>query len=132
MLASLSSFTPTDDAAKPVGAHAVGPRVGIIVPKHRHSGVERNQLKRRLRELVRLRLLPVLPHEASRAAVVLRARPEAYAASFEALARDVDRAAREAVRLLSAPPTNGPTTVDEAALAARLAAGAPSDASSTG
>ena len=32
------------------------PRVGIIVPRHRQSAVARNRLKRRLRELVRLRL----------------------------------------------------------------------------
>lgn len=78
--------------------------MGIIVPKHRHSGVERNRLKRRLRELARLRLLPALPT----GAVLLRARPEAYAASFDALARDVERAAREGARWLanSARPTS--------------------------
>ena len=27
-------------------------RVGIVVPKHKHGSVERNQVKRRLRELV--------------------------------------------------------------------------------
>ncbi len=77
-------------------------RVGIVVPKHKHSGVERNLVKRRLRELARLRLLPVLPG----GAVLLRARPEAYGASFDALARDVERAGREATRWLQARPAS--------------------------
>jgi ribonuclease P protein component len=74
-------------------------RVGIIVPKHRHGAVERNRVKRRLRELARLRLLPVVPS----GAVLLRARPEAYRATFAALARDVERAAREAAKLIASP-----------------------------
>jgi hypothetical protein len=35
-------------------------RVGFVVPKYGHSSVDRNRLKRRLRELVRTRLLPSL------------------------------------------------------------------------
>lgn len=35
-------------------------RVGFVVPKYGHSSVDRNRLKRRLRELVRTRLLPAL------------------------------------------------------------------------
>jgi len=60
------------------------PRVGIIVPKYGKSAVARNTVKRRLRELVRLELLPVL---ATRPAldVVVRAAPSAYAASYEML-----------------------------------------------
>ncbi len=86
-------------------------RVGIIVPKHRHSSVERNVVKRRLRELARLRLLPAVPH----GRVLLRARPEAYAASFDALARDVERAAREAAKLAApgAAPVPAPSTAPE-------------------
>lgn len=72
-------------------------RVGIVVPKHKHSAVARNRVKRRLRELARLRLLPVVPS----GAVWLRARPEAYGASFEALAADVERAVREAIRIVA-------------------------------
>ncbi len=68
-------------------------RVGIIVPRHRHSAVDRNRLKRRLRELVRTRLLPVLPtppglHPCE---LVVRARAEAYDDDFAALARQIDR-----------------------------------------
>src|SRR5215204_1662918 len=57
-------------AASPLGAC----RVGFIVPKHKQTAVARNRLKRRLRELVRLRLLPGAPA----ADVVIRARREAY------------------------------------------------------
>ena len=67
-----------------------------MVPKYKHSGVERNRLKRRLRELARTRLLPTLPP----ADVVIRSRPEAYAASFDALARQVDRAGGQLRRML--------------------------------
>ena len=107
VLASLPAFGEVDAAES-------DSRVGIIVPKYKHTGVERNQLKRRLRELARLRLLPALPA----GAVLLRARPEAYAARFDALARDVERAAREAARWVAAqpaapalapPPTSAPS-----------------------
>jgi RNase P protein component len=55
-------------------------------------------VKRRLRELARLRVLPVVPS----GLVWLRARPEAYRASFAELGADVERAAREAVRIVAA------------------------------
>lgn len=68
--------------------------MGLIVPRHRQTAVARNRLKRRLRELVRTRLLP----EAFPADVVLRARREAYDATFAMLMQDVERAARELAR----------------------------------
>lgn len=98
VLASLQSFLPPDTPAA-LAAEPARPRVGIVVPKHRQSGVARNRLKRRLRELVRLRLLPTLPP----VALVVRARPEAYAASFEQLARQMERIRRDVARL-TAPP----------------------------
>jgi ribonuclease P protein component len=64
-------------AASPV-SH---PRVGLIVPKHKRSSVERNRLKRRLREIVRVDVLPAMP----RIDLVVRARPEAYDASVTVL-----------------------------------------------
>jgi ribonuclease P protein component len=57
------------------------PRVGLIVPKHGRDAVARNQLKRRLREVARLVLLPVLPPTD----VVIRARREAYGAGYPQL-----------------------------------------------
>lgn len=63
----------------------IGLRVGLIIPRFKHSAVERNQIKRRLRELSRLQLLPTsLPVD-----VVLRIRPEAYNASFSILAVEI-------------------------------------------
>ena len=62
-------------------------RIGLIVPRYQQTAVARNRVKRRLRELSRTRLLP------SDIAVdlVIRIRPQAYRASFLALAEDIDR-----------------------------------------
>jgi ribonuclease P protein component len=69
-------------------------RVGLVVPRFKQSAVARNRLKRRLRELTRLRLLP-----ADLAAdVVLRIRPGAYLATFEALALDIAHALAQLTR----------------------------------
>ncbi len=69
------------DSASPV-AH---PRVGVVVPKHRHNAVERNRLKRRLREVLRLEVLPRLADRDAIMDVLVRARREAYNATFEQL-----------------------------------------------
>ena len=61
------------------------PRVGIVVPKHRHKVVDRNKVKRRLRELVRTTLLPDL----DRVDVLIRAKPEAYGSTFNELNADL-------------------------------------------
>ena len=60
-------------------------RVAIVVPKNGRTAVRRNQLKRRVRELARMHLLPA-PASCD---VLLRARPEAYDMEFEGLKRDV-------------------------------------------
>lgn len=67
------------------------------MPKYKHTGVERNLVKRRLRELSRTRLLPALADRPRD--VTMRALPSAYAASFDGLARDVERAIVEIRRL---------------------------------
>jgi len=77
------------------------------VPKYKHSGVERNLVKRRLRELSRTRLLPALADRP--VDVTLRALPSAYAASFDALARDVERAVADVRRLPRPSVGEGPT-----------------------
>ena len=59
-------------------AHA---RIGIIVPRYGHTAVERNVVKRRLRDLARREVLPAL----AVCDVVIRATPNAYAASHETL-----------------------------------------------
>ena len=61
------------------------PRVGVVVPKHRRKVVERNRIKRRLRELVRVRLLPQLEG----IDLLIRAKAEAYDSTFDRLAGDV-------------------------------------------
>lgn len=77
------------------------PRVGIIVPLHKHGAVARNRVKRRLRELSRQALLPALAARAP-VDVVMRAMPSAYSSGFDDLASDV---ARIADRLAKASPT---------------------------
>ncbi len=72
------------------------PRAGLIVPKYSHSAVDRNRVKRRLREIVRQHALPVL----GAVDVVIRALPSAYRAEFSALQEQVMRACE---RLLAAP-----------------------------
>ena len=62
-------------------------RVAIVVPKWGFTAVRRNKLKRRLRELSRA----LLWEKSSSHDVVLRARREAYDASFDALRDDVTR-----------------------------------------
>ena len=56
-------------------------RMGLIVPKFRSSAVARNRLRRRLREIWRRELQPHQPAWD----LVIRARREAYAASFDGL-----------------------------------------------
>jgi ribonuclease P protein component len=63
-------------------SHLDHPRVGFVVPKHGKSSVERNLLKRRLRELARTVILPrVAPID-----MVIHARPSAYRLGFDELA----------------------------------------------
>ena len=57
----------------------------MVVPKHRHNSVERNKLKRRIREVLRLEVLPRLVDRNVLVDVLVRARREAYAASYEQL-----------------------------------------------
>lgn len=69
------------DFASPV-AH---PRIGVVVPKHGRNSVDRNKLKRRLREVLRLEVLPRLEERHAEVDVLVRARREAYGASYEQL-----------------------------------------------
>jgi ribonuclease P protein component len=73
------------------------PRVGVVVPKYRRDIVERNRVKRRLRELARTRILPTL----GSIDILVRAKPEAYSASFEQLSVEVDAVARWAAAIAS-------------------------------
>lgn len=64
-------------------------RVGLVVPRFGHSAVERNRVKRRLRESVRLELLP----EAPAVDVVIHASRAAYGLAFSDLKAEVERVA---------------------------------------
>jgi ribonuclease P protein component len=71
---------------------AVGyPRIALLVPKFDQTVVQRNRLKRRLRELSRTLLLPT----AASSDVLIRARRDAYAAPFERLRDEVARLAAQ-------------------------------------
>ena len=62
-----------------------------MVPRFGHTAVARNLVKRRLRELARVYLLPTrLPIN-----VVVKIRPDAYKASFDSLAREIQSAVQQ-------------------------------------
>jgi ribonuclease P protein component len=74
--------------------------------------VARNQLKRRLRELSRVRLIPL----DVAADVVIRVRPDAYRATFADLGADMDRAIVQLVRWrANVPEVDTTTSADPAA-----------------
>jgi ribonuclease P protein component len=60
-------------------------RVGIVVPRHGQTAVERNLLKRRLRELVRIHLLP----SGLRITLVIWTRRPCYTLTFDELRSEV-------------------------------------------
>ena len=62
------------------------PRIGLVVPKFGHSAVERNRLKRRIREIIRIRVLQNLPV----VDVVIRTRPSTYDVPASGLLKELD------------------------------------------
>ena len=66
------------------------PRAGTIVPRHQHTAVARNRLRRRLREILRRDVLPSL----APVDLVIRPRRAAYAAVFAVLRAEMTEAAR--------------------------------------
>lgn len=90
-------------------------RIGFIVPKHGHSSVERNRLKRRLRELGRLRLLDLMRRVGARPAVdlVMRPQPGAYRLEYVHLRDEVELLRARLLKLLHGG--NGEGNAGEAA-----------------
>ncbi len=60
-------------------------RVGVIVPKFGKTIVERNRLRRRLREIARLVVLPMI----NRRDVLIKALPSAYRTEFSTLSSEL-------------------------------------------
>ena len=75
-------------AADSLLSHA---RVTVIVAKHGHTIVERNRLRRRLKELARMRIIPRL----NAVDVVVRSLAVAYEAPFDVLDKEVERITQE-------------------------------------
>ena len=71
------------------------PRWGVVVPKHKHEIVERNRVKRRLREAGRTVVLPALRNSGRALDVLVRARPEAYQAAYEELRQELQALVEE-------------------------------------
>ena len=65
------------------------PRFGLVVPKHRKRVVDRNKVKRRLREIGRRELLPRMRERGQAGDLLIRARREAYEASYHQLRREM-------------------------------------------
>ena len=81
-------------------------RVGVVVPRYKHSAVDRNRLKRQLRELVRLEWLPRLPVMD----VVIKAIPPAYERNYDALRDEMRQAAERLARITLPSPAVVPAT----------------------
>ena len=62
-----------------------------MVGKHGHTVVERNRLRRQLREIIRTTLLPAL----GGMDVVVRSLPSAYDASFQDLMSEIETVMRQ-------------------------------------
>lgn len=66
------------------------PRIGVVVPKHGRTIVERNRLQRRLREMLRTSWLPLERERRPARDLLVRARPVAYQRSFSQLRDDLE------------------------------------------
>lgn len=64
-------------------------RVGLVVPRYGNSAVRRNRVKRRLREALRLEVLPRLDAAGEARDVLVRARREAYDVPYARLAEEL-------------------------------------------
>ena len=63
------------------------PRFGVVVALSGGTAVRRNLLRRRLREIARRRILPRL----ASVDLVVKSRPAAYDADFDALVNDLEQ-----------------------------------------
>jgi len=70
-------------------------RFGVITAKHGKGSVERNTLKRRVREIGRRSILPALAKRGQSVDVLVRTRGAAYGAMFAVLEEEVGKAVEE-------------------------------------
>ena len=85
---TLDIYTLPSDSAPSRGEAAsteARPRLGLVVPKHGHHIVERNLVKRRLREIGRRHVMPCLFRMAPSIDLLVRARRDAYGAPYSQL-----------------------------------------------
>ena len=75
------------------------------MPRFKHSAVDRNRLKRRLREIIRTSLLPALA--ADPVDFVVRVLPAAYEASFETLRAQLARTVGAMRKVGEGKPSRG-------------------------
>jgi ribonuclease P protein component len=91
--------TASLDVRATASLHA-SPRVGFVVPKYKQTGVARNRVKRRLREIVRLHMLPLLAASPP-LDLVVRTLPVAYSRDYPALLAELEQAVRQLLRRVS-------------------------------
>lgn len=70
-------------------------RFGTIVPKHRRGIVERNRLKRRIREVGRTTILPALAGTDGGFDLLVRARPGAYELTYQQIRAEITTALQD-------------------------------------
>ncbi len=70
-------------------------RVGVVVPRHGRSAVARNLVKRRLREALRREVVPRLDGSGTPRDVLVRARREAYEATYVELVQQLEEWLRQ-------------------------------------
>jgi ribonuclease P protein component len=85
-------------------ASSGAPRFGAVVPRYGRKAVTRNLLRRQLKEIGRIDVLPDLRRRDCAVDVLVRARPRAYAASFSELRTELLRVTE---KLCSDPSSSG-------------------------
>jgi ribonuclease P protein component len=68
-----------------------GPRIGVVVPRHGHTIVDRNRLRRRLRELLRTEWLARAREQGDELDLLVRARRSAYDRTFDELRAELQK-----------------------------------------
>jgi ribonuclease P protein component len=66
-------------------------RIGVVVPRYGNTAVDRNRLKRRLREALRCEIVPRLDRKGLARDVLVRARREAYGVDYPDLVSQLER-----------------------------------------